>query len=512
MMTTSEPSRADSCTADSGIAVLHHTAQGQIRARTLGKRLVSLSANDAVISPQRQGLNSLGQAKGALNKETLNIDIDASGIDASGINASGINASGAGATAKDQGVVVAVIDTGIDSTHPDLVNNLWTNPGEIPNNNIDDDGNGYVDDYHGYDFVNDDGDPTDDNGHGTHIAGIIAADNDNAFGTVGIAPDAQIMVLKFLDQNSEGSTFDAIQAIEYATLMGADIINASWGGEVYSQALNDAIAAAANVGQLVVTAAGNAGTNNDVAPQYPASYDLDNVISVGASTASDQLASFSNYGQTSVDLVAPGDNIYSTLPNGQYGTLSGTSMAAPYVTGTAALLRAAYPNLSPNDLKAVILGSTDVLPELADVVASGGQLNVSQALADGASWASASATDGLADDLAGVEELAVDFVGKADELTGLTGLTGLIDSAVEEANAALLASVLDHGDLPLALTAPPVAESIGPLSDLPDAIAIGSSPKRSDSSSWGNVDVLTAQLDRELYPVSHDPLRPSHYP
>ncbi|MGB3615974.1 MAG: S8 family peptidase [Elainellaceae cyanobacterium] len=397
-----------------------------------------------------------------------------------------IDASEALATSTGQDVVVAVIDTGVDYSHPDLVSNLWTNLGEIPGNDLDDDGNGYVDDYYGYDFVNSDGDPTDDNGHGTHIAGIIAADDDNAFGTVGVAPDAKIMVLKVLDEDSEGTTFNAIQAVEYAILMGTDVINASWGGGDYSQDLSDAIAAAANVGILFVAAAGNAGTNNDIEPQYPASYDLDNVISVGASAASDPLASFSNYGPTSVDLVAPGDQIYSTLPDGSYGTLSGTSMAAPHVTGTVALLRAAYPTLSPNALKAAILKSTDPLPELTDVVASGGRLNASQALANGATQVSALATDSLT----GSQWLGVNPLQEDDDL---------IESAAGSATrtTALLERRRGHDLLSVAtsvIASRPLAEikslpgaQTSAIAEMPPSLPCGL-----DASGLRTTNVLTA--------------------
>ncbi|MEB3357297.1 MAG: S8 family peptidase [Synechococcales bacterium] len=278
------------------------------------------------------------------------------------------------------GVVVAVIDSGVDYTHPDLAANLWVNPGEIANNGIDDDGNGYVDDVHGYDFANNDGDPMDDNGHGTHVAGTIAAVGNNNQGIVGVAPNAQIMALKFLAADGSGSTFDAIQAVEYAVLMGADITNNSWGGGAFSRALSDAIATAGNAGQLFVAAAGNSQNNNDAFLSFPASYSLDAVISVAASTRQDRLAAFSNFGQMTVDLAAPGDGIYSTLPGGQYGTLSGTSMAAPHVAGVAALVWAADPSLTALEVKQRILDHVDLLPALTPVTLTGGRLNAYAAL------------------------------------------------------------------------------------------------------------------------------------
>src|SRR5215211_7148687 len=205
-------------------------------------------------------------------------------------------------TTGNQSTVVAVIDEGIDINHPDLRNNIWTNPGEIPGNNIDDDRNGYVDDVHGYDFANDDAsvydpDPISGKGdeHGTHVAGTIAAEGNNATGVSGVNWDAQVMALKFMGPKG-GSTSDAIEAINYAVANGAKISNNSWGGGGYSMALRDAIARADSAGQLFVTAAGNDGTNNDTTPQYPCNYSNSNIICVAATDDSDVLASFSNFG------------------------------------------------------------------------------------------------------------------------------------------------------------------------------------------------------------------------
>ncbi|MGB3493119.1 MAG: S8 family peptidase [Elainellaceae cyanobacterium] len=284
-----------------------------------------------------------------------------------------------------QDVVVAVIDSGVDYTHPDLAQNMWVNTGETPNNGIDDDGNGFVDDYYGYDFANDDSDPFDDDGHGTHVAGTIAAVGDNDIGVVGVAPNAKIMALKFLDASGFGETFDAIQAIEYAILMGADISNNSWGGSFYSAALEDAIAAANDAGQLFVTAAGNSSSNNNIFPSYPANYDFDNVISVASTDANDELSWFSNVGSTSVDLAAPGSDIYSTIPGGGYASFNGTSMASPHVAGVAALLLAQNPDLTASEIKQKILDSVDPLDALDGLTASGGRLNAYNALVDGSS-------------------------------------------------------------------------------------------------------------------------------
>lgn len=253
-------------------------------------------------------------------------------------------------------IVTAVIDTGVDYTHPDLASNIWTNTDEVAGNGIDDDGNGFVDDVRGWDFVNNDSDPMDDNGHGTHVAGTIGAVGNNGIGVTGVAWTASIMPLKFLDQSGSGSLSDAIKAIQYARVNGAKIINASWGGGGFSSALQSAITQFITSGGLFVAAAGNEATNNDVTPSYPANYQ--GVISVGASTRTDTRASFSNYG-TSVDVFAPGQSILSTLPGNRYGSLSGTSMATPQVAGALALLWGQNPTLSATTISQALINSTD---------------------------------------------------------------------------------------------------------------------------------------------------------
>jgi subtilisin family serine protease len=306
---------------------------------------------------QLYGLNNTGQTGG-----TADADIDAPEAWDIGTGSSS--------------VVVGVIDTGVDYTHPDLNDNIWTNPGEIAGNGIDDDGNGYVDDIHGYDFVNNDGDPMDDNGHGTHVSGTIGAEGNNNLGVVGVNHDVSIMGLKFLSAGGSGSTMDAIRAVEYATMMGVKVTNNSWGGGGFSQALYDAIAAAGAAGSLFIAAAGNAASNNDAIPSYPASYNLDNIIAVASTDHNDLLSSFSSYGATTVDLAAPGSAILSTLPGGGYGFLSGTSMATPHVAGAVALLKALNPDLSAAELKNLILSTVDPLANLNGVVLTGGRLNL----------------------------------------------------------------------------------------------------------------------------------------
>nr|NCR73594.1 S8 family serine peptidase [Microcystis aeruginosa LG13-12] len=214
------------------------------------------------------------------------------------------------------------------SGHQDLVGNIWTNPGEIANDGIDNDGNGYIDDIRGWDFAYNDNNPSDVYGHGTHVSGTIAGKGNNGVGVTGVAWNAKIMPLKFLDDTGSGSTSNAILAIDYATDKGVKLTNNSWGGGGYSQALYDAINAAGQAGALFIAAAGNDAKNTDTSPSYPASYNLANIISVASTTRTDSLSSFSNYGLTSVDLGAPGSEIYSTTPNNTYATYSGTSMAS----------------------------------------------------------------------------------------------------------------------------------------------------------------------------------------
>ena len=290
-------------------------------------------------------------------------------------------------TTGSRDVVVAVIDTGVDYTHLDLAANIWRNPGEIANDGIDNDGNGYVDDVSGWDFANRDADPMDDNGHGTHVAGTIGAVGGNSTGVVGVNWLVSIMPLKFLTASGSGSTSRAIAAINYATQMkrdfGINVVasNNSWGGGGNSTALRDAIAAGGSQGILFVTAAGNESTNIDAIPSYPASYQDSAIISVAATNRLDQLAGFSNFGRTSVDIAAPGVSIYSTVPGNAYALYSGTSMAAPHVTGVVALVAAANPGASAAEIRAAILSTATPVSGLARKLATGGVLNAAAAVA-----------------------------------------------------------------------------------------------------------------------------------
>ena len=294
-----------------------------------------------------------------------------------------IGATAAWDVTTGSGVTMAVVDTGVDYQHPDLDANIWHNPGEVVNG-IDDDHDGYVDDTRGMDFVNDDPDANDDAGHGTHVGGIIAAEGNNGSGVAGVNWNAKLMPLKFLDANGEGNTADAAMAIDYAVAHGARAINASWGGPAFSQTLYEAVRRANEHNVLLIAAAGNEGNNADSQPDYPAGFDLPNVISVAASDRYDQLLSYSNYGAHSVDLAAPGDDIYSTVPRNVdpsgYANFSGTSMAAPAVTGVAGLYLSRSPEASADQVRNAILQNVDPGNEFAGTTVSGGRLDAAQTL------------------------------------------------------------------------------------------------------------------------------------
>ncbi len=289
-----------------------------------------------------------------------------------------------GLTTGSEEVVIGVIDTGVQHDHPDLKDNMWVNPFE-QKDGVDSDGNGIIDDIHGYNAANKSGNPYDDNGHGTHVAGIIAARGNNAFGVSGVAWKSKIMALKFLKADGTGNMADAIETIEYAINMkkkgvNIKVLNNSWGGNTYSLALENAIKSANQNGILFVAAAGNQGRNNDTMGSYPANYNIDNVLSVAALDRDGNLANFSNYGRNKVHIAAPGVNILSTFTNGSFSSQSGTSMAAPFVSGVAALLLSKEPNLSMQQLKNRIVASAKPLSSLNGLVRTGGMLSAARAL------------------------------------------------------------------------------------------------------------------------------------
>jgi subtilisin family serine protease len=279
-----------------------------------------------------------------------------------------------------RGVVVAILDSGVDYNHPDLESNMWINPGEIQGNGLDDDGNGYVDDVHGINAIEHDGDPMDDEGHGTHVAGIVGASGNNGIGISGVCWNCSLMALKFLDEEGDGYLSHELKGIEYAINNGADIINGSFGTYDSSRIEKNAILAAQDAGVLFVLSSGNDGLNDDQSHHYPSSYEADNIIAVAASTRRDGLASFSNYGPDSVDVAAPGSSIYSTVPGNGYATYGGTSMAAPHVSGAAALIKSHNSSLTWRQIKSRLLSSCDSLPALAGKVVSGGRININNAL------------------------------------------------------------------------------------------------------------------------------------
>lgn len=288
-------------------------------------------------------------------------------------------------------VIVGILDTGIRYDHPDLKENIWNNPGETgtdssgndkSTNGIDDDGNGFIDDFRGWDFVGNDNDPLDENGHGTHTAGTIGAVGNNGIGVAGINWQVSLVPLQIFDSSGSGDLSGAMAALDYATKMGFPITNNSWGGSDYTAAFEELLKANRDSGSLFVAAAGNNGSNNDSDPFYPASFQVENVISVAASDNKDRLANFSNFGRNSVHLAAPGADIFSTYAWIDYFSESGTSMAAPHVAGAAALIKSVWPTLSSIQIKNKILESVDLIfdPSFDGKLISGGRLNLAAAV------------------------------------------------------------------------------------------------------------------------------------
>ena len=349
------------------------------------------TSNTEPLESKLWGLNNTGQTPETNYSGPGTPDVD-------------INAPQAWATTTgDSNVVVGVIDTGMDIDHSDLVGATWTNPGEIQNNGIDDDGNGYVDDIHGWDFLNNDASVydgvtcsggEDEDFHGTHVAGTIAAQR-NGMGVVGVAPGVRVMPLKALDCTG-GDTGTVIDALNYAKAEGVKIVNMSLGGPGYDQAFKDAIDAS---GILVVAAAGNGGDdqvgdNNDNPGtsannyrQYPGAFTSSNILAVAAINNVGALSSFSNYGAASVDVAGPGQSIVSDYPRDAYGAsryvfLDGTSMATPHVTGTAALVLSTDLALTPAQLKSRIMSTTRPLASLSGKILTGGLVDANGAVLD----------------------------------------------------------------------------------------------------------------------------------
>ncbi len=280
-------------------------------------------------------------------------------------------------------VVVAVLDSGVDYTHSDLASNMWIRSDDVAP--YEDKDLGTIQDLHGYNAIENSADPMDDNGHGTHCAGIIGAEGGNDIGITGVNWKVQIMPLKFMNAGGYGTTKDAIEAINYVidrkkAGVNVRVISASWGSTQKSRALEDVIRKAYEAGILFVAAAGNANTNNDRTPHYPSSYNVPSVVSVAALDRNDQLASFSNYGIKSVAIAAPGVDILSTWLGDEYEEKSGTSMATPVVAGVAALIAAHEPKITVDELRTRLLASVDPLNSLKGKVVSGGRINAAKAL------------------------------------------------------------------------------------------------------------------------------------
>jgi subtilisin family serine protease len=302
-------------------------------------------------------------------------------------------------------IVVAVIDTGADIDHEDLRDNFWINPGETgkdshgrdkATNGIDDDGNGFVDDVHGWNFVSNNSSLIDNHGHGTHIAGIIGAEAGNGKGIAGIAPKVSMMILKYYDPKvpNTDNLKNTVNAIHYAIKMKANIINYSGGGTEFSKEEHDAIEEARTKGILFVAAAGNERSNSDSHHYYPADYGLSNIISVTAIDPSTEVLSSSNYGTLTVDIAAPGQNILSTLPGSAYGMMTGTSQATAFVTGAAVLIMAKKDTFNPEEVKKYILATGDAKTSLLAKTRTARQLNLFKSLTilDGAEDVSGSVT------------------------------------------------------------------------------------------------------------------------
>lgn len=323
-----------------------------------------LTPNDTAFTDGRLwGLNNTGQSGGI------------AGADINAVSAWNV-------TTGTSSVIVAIIDSGVRYTHADLSANMWKNPGEIPGNGIDDDNDGYVDDVYGINAITGSGNPFDDDGHGTHTAGIIGAAANNGQPNVGVAWKVSIMACKFLDASGGGKISDELKCIDYAISKGARILNMSFGDNAFSQAEYEALQKALQKNVLIVASAGNEGVNNDLTPTYPANYNLGNIISVAAFNRYNQLASFSNYGNNTVHIAAPGEEIFSCWNGSDYDykTLNGTSMAAPHVSGVAALVVSIFPEIGVYQLRSQLLQSAVPVQSMNGKLYTGGRIDAFKSL------------------------------------------------------------------------------------------------------------------------------------
>lgn len=417
-------------------------------------------------------------------------------------------------TTGSRAVYIGVIDTGIDYRHADLGANVWTNPREIASNGIDDDGNGWVDDIRGIDPLANrlnpdipDSDPIDEQGHGTHVAGTIAAVGDNGEQVVGVMWQASVIACRFLDAWGVGVTSDALSCLDYfATLkeQGIDVVatNNSWGGDPYSQLLYDAIARQRDHGILFVAAAGNEAIDQDAEPHYPAGYDLDNIISVAALAPDGRLASFSNFGANNVDIAAPGVDVLSTLPGNRIGHGSGTSMAAPHVTGVIGLLKTKFPDSAAADLKSWVLTTGTVTPELQGRVSSGARLRADIPMRD-------EDGDGMDDDW----ELSsgLDPTNPADATLdsdgdSLINLREFVARSNPQAADTDGDGLLDGAEVDIHGTNPAAADSDSDGLDDTEELSRGTDPRLADTDGDGLTDAaeIETALTNPLDPDSDD--------
>ncbi len=333
-------------------------------------------------------------------------------------------------TSGSSDVLVAVVDTGVNYNHPDLSGSIAINGAEVPSNGIDDDGNGYIDDVYGYNAITGTGvgsaagDPMDDNGHGTHVSGTIAAQGNNSIGVVGVAYGSKVIAIKALGAGGSGFISDIADGIDYAVARGARAINLSLSSSSDSSTLRASIEDARNSGVLVVAAAGNAATNIDSVPSYPAAYDYSNLISVASTDDEDDPSYFTNFSSTRVHVAAPGSDIASTSYTGGYVYMSGTSMATPHVAGVAALIFSVRPDLNASDVKTILINSVDALSSLNGLVSSNGRVNAARAVAQalGQEYVEQQVAVSASSRRSGSRRVAVS--GRAYEATSAVGIAG----------------------------------------------------------------------------------------